>query len=237
MAMFGKLYVPDALLVQKYALDLLAKYFQREGGGYVYSGAAFDTYPVRPAAVIGSRGDTGNTITDSDLVALSLLGIRVTGYEALVIRQHQAREIGNLLRSIPADARIDDEGSDALLVRGGPAWTLWELLYQIKDRTKEARFGAVAAGKLLARKRPGLIPIEDRLIASVFRRQAPDRDQNWWDDVRSAALAAQPAANGTTLWRYLADIRHEASVDHLQILRVLDIIGWMHARRSPAGDV
>ncbi len=172
MAMFGRLYVPDELLGHKYALDLLAKYFQRDAGEYVYSGAAFDTYPVGPASAIGSRGDTANTVTDSDLVALSMLGIRITGHEALVITQHQAQEIGNLLRRISADARIDDEESAALLVRGGPAWTLWELLYQIKDRTKEARFGAVAAGKLLARKRPGLIPIEDSLIASVFRRKA-----------------------------------------------------------------
>ena len=39
---------------------------------------------------------------------------------------------------------IDEEASAALLARDGPAWTLWELLYEIKDRAKETRFGAVA---------------------------------------------------------------------------------------------
>jgi Family of unknown function (DUF6308) len=91
------------------------------------------------------RTRTG-VVTGSDLVSLSLLGIRVTGYEALIITQYRTQEIENLLDSIPACACIDQEASAALLARGGPAWTLWELLYEIKDRTRETRFGAVAAG-------------------------------------------------------------------------------------------
>jgi hypothetical protein len=169
----------------------------------------------------------------SHLVALSLLGIRVTGYEALTITQYRVQEIGGLLGGIPADARIEEDASAVLLTRDGPAWQLWKLLYEIKDRTREARFGAVAAGKLLARKRPGLIPSEDSQIAAEFRRKAPDRDERWWDDVRTAALDTQLAANGTTLWGYLAHLRDEAGADHLPVLRVLDIIGWMHARRGP----
>jgi uncharacterized protein DUF6308 len=93
---------------------------------------------------------------------------------------------------------------------------------------------AVAAGKLLARKRPHLIPIEDSRIAAVFSRKSPDRDERWWDDVRSAALDPRPAASGTTLWRYLASLRDQTGQDHLPVLRVLDIIGWMHAHRDPA---
>jgi hypothetical protein len=56
----------------------------------------------------------------------------------------------------------------------------------------------VAAGKLLARKRPALIPIEDSAIAEVFRREAPDRDERWWDDVRTAMQDDEPKANGRT---------------------------------------
>jgi Family of unknown function (DUF6308) len=99
-----------------------------------------------------------------------------------------------------------------------------------------AHLGAVGAGKLLARKRPTLIPIEDSQIARVFRRKAPDRDERWWDDVRTAVLDTQLTAHGTTLWGYLAHLRDEAGPDHLPILRILDIIGWMHARRSPGAQ-
>src|ERR1022692_121386 len=87
--------------------------------------------------------------------------------------------------------------------------------------------------RCLARKRPDLIPIEDSQIAGVFRRKAPDRDEHWWDDVRTVALDTQLTASGTTLWGHLARLRGEAGADHLPVLRVLDIIGWMHARRGP----
>jgi Family of unknown function (DUF6308) len=221
------------LLDEGYARGLLRDYFRRDGTGYVYSGAMFDTYPADLVSGIATQPGTADEITDSDLVALSMLGIRVTGYEALIIMQDRHKEIEALLASIPAEAHIEEDASTGLLARGGPAWTLWELLREIKDRTKEARFGAVAAGKLLARKRPGLIPIEDSRIAAVFCRRPPDRDEHWWDDVRSAALDPRPAANGTTLWRYLAHLRNQSGQGHLPVLRVLDIIGWMHAHRDP----
>ncbi|HET9898444.1 MAG TPA: DUF6308 family protein [Streptosporangiaceae bacterium] len=85
-----------------------------------------------------------------------------------------------------------------------------EGLRDIKDRAKEARFGAVAAGKLLARKRPDLIPIEESQIAAVFSRKPPDRDERCWNDARLAALDPHQAAGGTSLWRYLARIRDQA---------------------------
>jgi hypothetical protein len=233
MAQVGGLWLPDALLDEDYARGLVQEYFRRDSIGYVYSGAMFDTYPADPASGITAPPGTPNEITDGDLIALSMLGIRVTGYEALIITQDRHKAIQELLASIPADAHIEGEASDGLLAPNGYAWALWDLLREIKDRTKEARFGAVAAGKLLARKRPNLIPVEDSRIAAVFRRKSPDRDQHWWDDVRSAALDPSPAASGTTLWCYLDRLRNQAGQDHLPILRVLDIIGWMHARRDP----
>jgi hypothetical protein len=183
-------------LAEDYARGLLRDYFQTDCTGYVYSGAVFDTYPAAPASGLIAPIGTADQITDSDLVALSMLGIRITGYEALIIMQDRRNDIEALLADIPPDAHIEEDASAALLAPCGPAWTLWELLREIKDRTKEARFGAVAAGKLLARKRPSLIPIEDSRIAGVFSRTSPDRDKQWWDDVRSAALDSQPVAAG-----------------------------------------
>ncbi len=201
----------------------------------MYSGAMFDSYPADPAsgAPAPPAPAPADQVTNSDLIALGMLGIRVTGYEALAITDHQHHEIQSLLAAIPADARIEDDASAGLLTRGGHAWKLWELLRDIKDRTKDARFGAVAAGKLMARKRPDLIPIEDSRIAAAFGRKSPDRDEDWWDDVRSAACCHQPAAGGAILWPYLTRIRDREHKGHLPILRVLDIIGWMHARRDP----
>jgi Family of unknown function (DUF6308) len=230
MAQFGRLQLPDVLLNEEYAQGLIHDYFRRDSAGYMYSGAMFDTYPADPASGIAASSGPADKITDSDLVALSLLGIRVTGYQALIITQDRQKEIAALLAGIPPDAHIEGEASETLLAPECSAWKLWEILRGIKDRTKESRFGAVAAGKLLARKRPNLIPIEDSLIAAVFSRKSPDQDEHWWDDMRSAALDPSPAANGSTLWCYLARLRDQTGQDHLPVLRVLDIIGWMHAR-------
>jgi hypothetical protein len=229
--MFGRLWVPEELLDETYARGLLRDYFRRDDGGWVYSGAMFDTYPAEPATAAASQPAAANAITDSDIVALSMLGIRATGYEALIITRYTTREIEALLAKIRADALIDEDESAGLLSPDGPAWKLWELLRDVKDRTKDARFGTVAAGKILARKRPGLVPIGDSRIAAVFRRPPPDRDERWWDDVRSASLYPRKTAAGTTLWRYLDRIKDEENLAHLPTLRVLDIIGWMHARQ------
>ena len=83
---------------------------------------------------------TPDQITDSDLVALSMLGIRVTGYEALIITQDRRKQIEGLLAGIPADAHIEEEEASAgLLARGGPAWTLWELLREGRCRRRWRR--------------------------------------------------------------------------------------------------
>jgi hypothetical protein len=233
MARFGGLEFPDKLLDRSYALELLGEYFSRDAEGYVYSGAAFDTYPHATAAEPpgtrrASMAAPANAITDTDLVALSLLGIRVTGYQALSITGPLAGTIGDLLACIPSEARIEDDDADLLLAPAGPAWKLWELLRDVTDRRTGSRLGPVAAGKLLARKRPDLIPISDSHTSKTFSRKAPGEDAAWWDDVRSAALDPRRAANGMTLWEYLADLRATRDVTHLPILRVLDIPGWMH---------
>lgn len=146
-----------------------------------------------------------NAITDSDLVALSLLGIRVTGYQALTITGPLAGKIGDLLAQIPPQARIECENAEALLARCGPTWKLWELQRDVTDRRTSKRLGPGAAGKLLARKRPDLIPISDRYTSKAFSRPVPALNVKWWDAVRSAALDPRRAANGMTLWEYLAD--------------------------------
>ena len=235
MARFGELEFPDGLLNREYALALLGEYVGRDAEGYVYSGAAFDTYghasaPGQPGTRAEGIAAPVNTITDSDLVALSMLGRRVTGYQALSITGPLGGTIGELLAQIPPQARIEGENAEALLARCGPAWKLWDLLRDVTDRRTGRHLGPVAAGKLLARKRPDLNPISDRYTSEAFSRKPPREDATWWDDVRSAALDPRPAANGVTLWEYLADLRQAADVTHLPILRVLDILGWMHGR-------
>ena len=93
------------------------------------SGAPWD--PSVPSAVhvvgIGGAGmsaiatvlsSMGHVVTGSDLIALSMLGIRVTGHEAPAITRYHSQDIRKLLGRIPADASIRSSTTVALLARG-----------------------------------------------------------------------------------------------------------------------
>lgn len=235
MTLFGTLDVPDCLLNRSHAVDLLQAYLEQDDAGrYCYSGAAFDCYAPQQSAP--------NKITNDDLVALAMLGIRVTGHEALWLTRYHSEQITKLLTVIPLGSRIEAATSRELLAPGQAAWKLWFLLCDIRDHTKSKRLGPVAAGKLLACKRPNLIPIGDKRTARVFNRPNPGTDAKWWEAVRTAAQDPAPLADGQSLWDYLTSMRETVEGHRLPVLRVLDILAWMHlekfktARCSTAHD-
>ena len=82
----------------------------------------------------------------------------------------------------------------ALLAQGGPAWALCDLLRGVRDRTKDARLGAVAAGKLLARKRPRLIPVWDHVVRCALGH--PNGAWLWLDNLLRAEGSGHPASAG-----------------------------------------
>ncbi|MFF4380822.1 DUF6308 family protein [Kitasatospora sp. NPDC001547] len=92
--------------------------------------------------------------------------------------------------------------------------------------------GPVVAGKLLARKRPHLVPVYDVRVKAVFRR--PKVDTTFW-----SAPADALRADGGAFRARLARLRAEAGIgEDIGVLRVLDVIAWMHqgeAGRTAAG--
>lgn len=79
----------------------------------------------------------------------------------------------------------------------------------------------VARHKLLARKRPHLLPIYDRVALKVL--SAPER--TWWEPWWKA-LAQNP-----DIVERLEELRREVDVaSHLSLLRVADIVIWMRNR-------
>lgn len=76
---------------------------------------------------------------------------------ALEILDTQRAALNGLLKGIPADLDLDLAGPEVV----GPdsaASHAWHQLFEIKG------VGWVTAGKLLARKRPRLIPVYDQLV-------------------------------------------------------------------------
>jgi hypothetical protein len=118
--------------------------------------------------------------------------------------------------------KLGDDEAEGLIADNGPAWKLWDLLRWIKPRPQDRNhLGPVAAGKLLARKRPLLIPVYDSHVKRVLSR--PWNDQTWWSDLR-----CQLTKDGA-LVSELEAVRARAGAGHLSLLRTFDIMCWMFA--------
>jgi hypothetical protein len=140
------------------AAELLRRYYLEPSTktGLLSTGSYFDEWANR-----GDGPDVRDRITDSDAVAVTMLSVKVPA-QAIIGLQEQplATRIEKLLADIPTDvkmSRLTTEEAQERLGKGSPAWLLWQEL----RRTPKTRWdvGATTASKIMARKRPHLIPI------------------------------------------------------------------------------
>ena len=84
---------------------VLRTHFERMGGG-------------------GDRPEAACQFTAEDLLAITMLGVRIEGYHALEVLYYQACELNDLLTQIPPGVALQDPQAEALIAEGGPAWRL-----------------------------------------------------------------------------------------------------------------
>lgn len=205
---------------KKQAAEYVAAYFGvGQSGRPFYSGSKFETF-----AGGGDQNDP-NRISAEDLVAVSMLSVHVPAQAALGILDGLAEDLEGHLKCLPVEARFEDlthEQFQEYLGDSGPAAAAWSLL-----RQPGARWGVgqTTASKILARKRPHLVPIYDSVVAgSVGMADSADQWTRW-----NAAFRGEGGAAGIDM---LKNIRDESGQGHLSLLRVLDIAIWM-AHRGP----
>src|SRR5699024_10431972 len=105
----------------------------------------------------------------------------------------------------------------SLLAPGSPADLLWSRLRELH------RFGPTTTSKLMARKRPRLIPVYDSVIRRAFQMNGSGAQWTFWHESLTA--------HDRSLHEYLLSLRAEAGLaDDISALRVLDIVVWMHYR-------
>lgn len=184
-----------------------------------YTGSRFETF--------GGGGDRNepNRVTAADLIAVSMLSVHVPAQAAIGILEELDDEIESLLAHVPVEARIEDlrdTDFEAFFERDAPASKLWRLLRQKEDTWG---IGQTTASKILARKRPHLIPIYDSVISDQVRIPNSDRQWELWFE------AFQGDAGGLFANR-LQSIRKKSGQEHLSLLRVLDIILWMEGKTN-----
>lgn len=196
--------------------DALRDYFLIEGNGY--SGRAFNTLCGG-----GDRPDSADRITADDLLALRLLNMPVAhdlpiefldgGGAGLQVSYH--------LKHVPADVMMGSPKAAALVAEGSHAAKAWHV---IRGRNRR-----VTAFKLLARKRPHLLPVYDSIVECALGSPRP-----YW-----MWLHEQLALTGLT--ERLSAVRSSAGLsDEIPLIRVFDVVVWMrhkgaHRRKGCSG--
>ena len=214
--------IPKPLLDEDYAVGLVEKYFEKDDRGqFRYAGAYFERLGGER-----ERLEAANRVTAEDLIAVSMLSVPLIRYYALDILVYQAPKISDLLARIPVNVTLVDAGAESLIAKGGPASELWELLSNIKPPREKRRLGEVGAGKLLARKRPQLIPVYDSYVKKALQRTRTHG--TWWSDLR--CQLTKDATLVSELEAVRTGVGPEAA--HLSQLRIFDIMCWMHWRET-----
>lgn len=203
-----------ALVDDEHAVGHVSAYFtdrvstQGCAGAPAWTGARFEAL-----AGGGNRPETADRISADDLIAVALLSVNIPRDAVLPLLEGDlGDQIAERLAEVPPEAAITDRGGAAHLAPGRPLWQAWELL------TAQRGIKWVTAGKLLARKRPALVPVYDKVVRCVFG--APPHPWAW--------LAGCFADHDVDLARRLATVRARAGVaEDISVLRVLDVIVWM----------
>ncbi|MET8252140.1 DUF6308 family protein [Micromonospora sp. NPDC005197] len=170
----------------------------------------------------GDRAETRDVITAEDLVAVELLSVRVPPHTSLDLLQGAlGKAVTAELRGIPTHVSLGHPDASQYIEERGRADRAWRLL------RKADGIGWVVAGKLLARKRPLLVPVYDEIVACAFRTR-----RNFWRWLHGRLLEQE-----ATLASRLFDLRRRAGLpaDAITLLRVLDVVIWMRHRDEHTG--
>lgn len=189
--------IVDEILAESHAKALVAAYFDPAAG---FAGGLFDTLgepdPFR--------------VTVADLLATSLLDVRFRPAAVRAILGPEADAISARLREV--DPAVPIWAGGELL--DGPLTELWVLLRRLRG------VGPVTTSKLLARKRPHLVPIVDRVVLRTLGLSPLGS----WQAIRGVLMDEERRARLAAL----------APADGVSVLRLLDVLLWMRGSESRA---
>jgi hypothetical protein len=185
-------------------IEGLRAYYATNGRKPTYTGRHFETLGGG-----GDRPDVANSVTADDVLAVQSLSMRIRPATIrLLVQGETSKALEAQLALIPIDVHLRD-ATDDHVGADSPAAGLYALLRKID------RVGPVTASKLLARKRPHLIPVRDSVVQGMWTWSGRD----YWTAVRGEL-------NGG-LYEVLNSARREAGLtEATSILRVFDVGLW-----------
>lgn len=195
------------------------------------------THNERPAAIVRYYSDAryaGNLFSTiepnrpddveaSDVLATTTLSVKVTttATRRLLLPGPARTHVLDALADVPTGAKIDDATAKD--------WLAAETFY-LAARDALGRRPWVTASKLVARKRPDLLPVRDNVVVGLLRPGQDAAYQQDWFTIRHLMLD-QEVRQALAGLREIADAvgpdRSESSD-----LRLLDVALWMYGLRG-----
>lgn len=191
------------------AVDLRA-YYGREPGVPPHPGQWFDLLvPKIP-----------NTFTATDMLAVQCLGAVVPIAVAIeLVHGELGEEVGTLLRTVPTDLDLGTGDAADAVAAGSPADRAWRLLADHRGA------GKIVADRLLARKRPRLMPVWDQVVRCALGRP---QFGGVWESLDRVVRRSDGGVGDR-----LARLHEKAELDErVSLLRVLDVAVWMRHRAT-----
>lgn len=180
-----------------------------------YTGSHFETFAGAP--------NPENEITAADLLAVQMLAVPVPSRAVIGILETFAPRISELLADICPKKKLEDvtdEQFEPLLGKESPAKDLWDLLRRNAPDEQRWHVGETLASKIMARKRPHLIPIDDSVVTRVIGRGRKNSWKFWWRELREDSYLIERAD----------EIREHVERPELSTLRALDIVLWQYGK-------
>lgn len=183
--------------------NLVAAYFDPANR---FAGATFETLPP----------NNPKEFTASDLLGASLLDVPFLPRAVRPLLGPENEKYNDVLATVPADVDLWDARDEQL----APAYALWEAL----KVPKLEGVGPTRRSKLMARKRPRLIPVVDSVVRGAL---GITRHDDSWLLIRDALCE-----NGNALVMEIEKMRPEGLTDQVSTLRILDAAIWMNCSNS-----
>jgi Family of unknown function (DUF6308) len=175
----------------------------------LYTGRFFEKF--------AERSDDDRFEAD-DIVAVSCLGVNVPEAVSAWLLLGEGQERSETLLAQLGSRSVALTEFD--LASNAAALDLWQLLGDQRD------MGPTTVSKLMAAKRPHLVPIYDAYVADALLSPSTGRS-TWWEPWQALLQGSE----GPELVNAAEEVRAGAKaigadVTHLSILRIIDIVVW-----------
>lgn len=204
----------NALDVRPDVAQALNKYFGPAGKGY--SGSQFEELIVDSDPFC---------ISAKDLIAVTTLSVSIPARAAIWILSEDGRKkIFSILKDIPVGRDIWDPDIKDVFLDDGPVMELWRTLGNANWPISKAGGGlggSTKRSKILASKRPRLIPILDRVV----RGSLPET-KNTWISIQSVL--------GNDFYRTKLEkaLENPNVSENVSLLRRIDAVIWINNEKK-----